>query len=228
MKFASKLIIAVALLSAGTAASASISDPVGDFLPTYAGPANPDVDILSGNVVFDGTNFYFSESANGAIGSTPNSLFVWAVNRGGGIARPAAAPPAGAGILWDAVVVMFPDGTLRVVTFPSSGPPTTTNLLGGTTVSGNSLSASLAALLLPSTGFAPADYTFSLWSRVRAASGVDGPNTEVADLLSGSGSITATSVPEPATWLSMLLGFTAIGLAFRRTDRRPGKLLPGT
>lgn len=219
MKFASKFIVATALLSAGTAASATIPDPTGDFLPTFTGPADPDVDITGANVLFDGTNFYFSESANGAIGSTPNSLFVWAVNRGNGIARPALSPPAGAGISWDAVVVMFPDGTLRIVTFPAAGPPTITNLLGGTTVSGANLSATLAALLLPSTGLAPADYTFSLWSRVRVNSAADGANTEVADLLAGSGSITAAAVPEPATWLSMLFGFSILGAYVRR--KRP-------
>ena len=218
MKVAAKLIVAIALACVGTASSATITDPTGDFLPSYTGPANPDVDIISANVLFDGTSFDLSASANGTIGSTPNSLFVWAVNRGSGIARPALAPPAGAGILWDAVVVMFPDGTLRVVTFPAAGPPTINNIIGGTTVSGNNLSATLAAMLLPSTGLAASDYTFSLWSRVRVSPAADGANTEVADLLAGSGSIRSTAVPEPATWLTMLLGFAAIGMAFRKTS----------
>jgi hypothetical protein len=220
MRLAFTFSTAVALLVSATAASAAIVDPAGDFLPTYTGPTNSDVDILSTNVGFDNTNFYLSATESGSIGSTANSLFVWAVDRGSGIARPALAPPAGASLLWDAVIVMFPDGTLRVVTFPTAGAPTITNMVGGTSVAGSSLSAVVAAALLPSTGFDPTDYTFSFWSRVRVTPGADGLNSEVADLLAGSGSIRAAAVPEPATWLTMLLGFGAAGAALRSRRKK--------
>ena len=200
------------------AAATQISDPTGDYLPSYTGPANGDLDLVSANVGFDGVSFSLGFTAAGDIGTTPNSLFVWAVNRGSGIARPAAAPPAAASLLWDAVVVMFPDGTLRVVTFPAAGPPSITNLLGGATVAGDSISGSFLASLLPSTGFAFEDYTFSAWSRVRVNAATDGSNSEVADLLAGSGSIQA--VPEPASWLMMLLGFGFVGWTMRNTRVR--------
>jgi len=207
-------------LGVSPAAATEISDGAGDFLASYTGPSSSDLDIIGASVTFDGLNFDFDVTAGGQIGTTPNSLFVWAINRGSGISRPVLAPPDGASLLWDAVVVMFPDGTLRVVTFPTAGPPSITNLVGGTTVLGNELSGTVLASLLPSTGLPASDYTFSLWSRVRVNPTADGLNSEVADLLTGSGAIRAAAVPEPSTWLMMLLGFGCIGGAMRRTNRR--------
>lgn len=210
-----KFIAAAVVLISSTAASASITDPLGDFLPTYTGPHDPNVDIVGADVAFDGSTFYFTTTTNGSVGTTPNSVYAWTLNRGSGIARPALASPAGGSLLWDAVVAMFPDGSLRVVTFSSSGGRTITNISGGTRVSGNSLSGSVPALMLPSTGFLADEYTFDLWSRVRLNPAVDGANSEVADLLAGSGDIHAAAVPEPAAWSMMLLGFAGIALAAR-------------
>ena len=215
MRTAFRTAFFLALLSSAGAASAAISDPVSDFLLTYNGSANGDVDIVSADVAFDGTAFTFSETLNGQPGTTANSLFVWAINRGNGIARPALAPPnIGSTLLWDAVVVMFPDGTLRVVTFPSIGAPTITQINGGTSVSGSILSALVPLALLPSTGFAATDYTFELWSRVRVNPLADGTTAEIADIAPNGGPIVA-AVPEPATWMTMLLGFGLIGGALR-------------
>ena len=220
MRLVLKVIGSAALLISASAHCAPISDPTSDFLLTYTGPTNGDVDIVSADVAFNGSAFSFSETMNGAIGTTPNALYVWAVNRGAGIARPALAPPAiGSTLLWDAVVVMFADGTLRVVTFPAAGAPTITNIAGGTTVAGNSLFGTVAASLLPSTGFAATAYTFELWSRARVNPLADGLTSEVADLAPGAGPIVA-AVPEPATWLTMLLGFGLIGSVMRRKARR--------
>lgn len=221
MRLVLKIIGSAALLISASAHSAAISDPTSDFLLTYTGPANADVDIVSADVAFSGSAFSFSETMNGAIGTTPNALYVWAVNRGAGIARPALAPPSiGSTLLWDAVVVMFGDGTLRVVTFPAAGAPTITNIVGGTNVASNSLSGTVAVSLLPSTGFAPTAYTFELWSRVRVSPLADGLTSEIADLAPTAGPIVA-AVPEPATWLTMLLGFGLIGSVMRRKARRP-------
>jgi hypothetical protein len=65
-------------------------------------------------------------------------------------------------------------------------------------------------------GLAPSDYAFGLWSRVRVDATRDGTTAEIADLLTGSGSIRA-AVPEPAAWMTMLLGFGFIGGLLRRT-----------
>lgn len=216
MRLVTKVLASAALLASATGASGQITDPTGDFLSTYTGPSNPDVDIVSAGVLFNGSSFAFSEATNGAVGTTPNSLFVWAINRGSGIARPAISPPTiGGSLLFDAAVVMFPDGTLRVVTFPAAGAPSVTNILGGTTVSGNGLSGLVPLSLLPSTGFTPLSYTFELWSRTRVNPLADGSTAEIADLAPGAGSIVATPVPEPASWAMMLLGFGFAGMVVR-------------
>jgi hypothetical protein len=209
---------ALALLASATAASATVIDPADDFLATYTGPQNGDVDILSADVTFDGTSFFLTSTQNGSIGSTAGSIFVWGVNRGSGTPRLTFGTPSiGAGILFDAVIVMFPDGTLRVVTIPLAGAPTFNVIIGGTDVTGDTLSASFSSSLLGSTGFAPQDYTFSLWSRTRVDPAFDGTNAEIADFLPTS--MVARTVPEPATWLSMLLGFGLLGTVMRRSRK---------
>lgn len=216
---------ALALLASATAASATVVDPADDFLSTYTGPLNGDVDILSGDVAFDGTSYFLTSTLNGSIGSTTGSIFVWGVNRGSGTARLTFGTPSlGADILFDAVIVMFPDGTLRVVTIPLAGAPTVNVIAGGTGVAGDTLSATVSLALLGSTGFAPEDYTFSFWSRTRVNPALDGTNAEIADFLPGS--MEARTVPEPATWLSMLLGFGLIGGVIRRTRRMKPLSIP--
>ena len=225
MRLLYRLASAFALLTSATAAPAAITDPAGDLLGTYTGPSNGDVDILSGDVAFDGTSYFLSTTMNGAVGTTTGSLFVWGVDRGSGAPRLTfGSPSVGAGVLFDAVIVMFPDGTLRVVTIPLAGAPTITQFAGGTVIDGDTMSATVSLALLGSMGFAPEDYTFGLWSRARVNPAMDGTNAEIADFLSGSGSINARAVPEPATWLTMLLGFGAAGAAIRKR-RKPGRPL---
>ena len=62
--------------------------------------------------------------------------------------------------------------------------------------------------MLPSTGFAPEDYTFLLWSRTQLAPGVQ-PQLGIADFAPDEGLLPL--VPEPSTWAMMLLGFGAVG-----------------
>jgi hypothetical protein len=119
--------------------------------------------------------------------------------------------------LFDAVIVMFPDGTLRVVTIPLAGAPTINVIAGGTDVAGDTLSATVSLALLGSMGFAPEDFAFSLWSRTRVNPALDGTNAEIADFLPSS--MVARTVPEPATWLSMLMGFGVIGSVMRRSRK---------
>ena len=215
MRLLFNILASAALFASAHIASAAITDPVGDFLPTYTGPTNSDLDIVSADVLFNGSAFAVSETTNGVIGTTPGSLFIWAINRGAGIDRPTLAPPSiGGSLLWDAVVVMFPDSTLRVVTFPAVGAPTLTAIAGGTTVVGNSLSATVPLSLLPSTGFSPTSYTFELWVRARVNPLIDGTTAEIADLAPTAGPIRA-AVPEPASWALMLLGFGFMGSIFR-------------
>ena len=222
MRIAFKLLGSAALLLSASAASADVIDPAGDLLPTYTGPVTGAMDIRSGDVAFDGTSFFVTATLGGNIGVTPGELYVWGINRGAGTPRidllkdPDIAP----NILFDAVLVLLPNGLLSVVTIPAAGAPTATNFAGGAVIAGDTISAMVPYALLTSTGFAPQDYTFGFWSRVRVTPGIDGTNNEIADFLQGSGMLTARAVPEPATWLTMLLGFGLIGGALRRNPRR--------
>ena len=221
MRILRNLTAALVSLTMATAAPATVTDPLDDFLATYTGPQNGGLDILSGDVAFDGTSYFLTSTQNGAIGTTPGSIFVWGINRGSGLPRLTfGSPSVGTGILFDAVVVMFPDGTLRVVTIPSVGAPTISAFADGTSIVDGTLSASVPLSLLSSMGFAPDDYSFSLWSRTRVNPALDGTNAEIADFLPNSGSIQARVVPEPATWLSMLLGFGIVGGVLRSSKRR--------
>src|SRR3954470_14745205 len=63
-------------------AEAAYIDPTGDFLSSYTGPHNGDLDVVNFDAQFDGTTFTFSSTSNAAIGTTPGGIFVWGVDRG--------------------------------------------------------------------------------------------------------------------------------------------------
>ncbi len=69
-------------LAAAPAVATPITDPAGDFLSSFAGPHNGDLDVLSAEALFDGVNFTFRSTENGPIGTTAEGLFVWGIDRG--------------------------------------------------------------------------------------------------------------------------------------------------
>ena len=206
---------AFAGLGLAGAAATTVADAAGDFLPTYTGPQNGDLDVLSITATFDGSNFTLGSVENGAIGTTAGSLFVWGINRGAGTARlTAGTPSVGIGVLFDAVAVFRPDGSGSVTTFPDVGAATTTTLAAGSvTVTGNSITGVVPLALLPSRGFGATSYAFNLWPRSGS-----GSNTQISDFAPNASSIVA-NVPEPATWALMIGGFGMTGAAMRRRVR---------
>lgn len=213
------LLVAAVMLTTALPVQATISDPAGDFLPSFTGAPLGEVDVVGAAVVRRATGWDFSVTANGPVGVTPGVLYVWGINRGAGTPRLSfGSPSIGGGVNFDAVFVMFNNGDARVAAFPAAGPPAITNLPGALSLSGNSISGFAPLALLPSRGFAPEDYTFSLWTRLRANPLVDGTNVEIADLL-GAGGFSA-SVPEPQSWALLLAGFAGVGMMARRQRRR--------
>ena len=144
-----------------------INDARGDFLASFAGPNNPDLDVVSAEVSFDGSDFVFESTSAGSIGMTPGALFVWGVDRGAGTAR---FGPLAPGVMFDLVVIVQPDGTSRVRDLVTN---TVTDLpAANVSFNGAELRARVPAKLLPSQGFAQAQYTANLWPRT----GLDSSN----------------------------------------------------
>jgi len=206
-----KLVLALLPAIAGSpAVAATVSDSTGDFLPSFAGTPSPDLDVTSFSVTFDGTNFLIGATLAGPIVPATNALYVVGVNTGTGI----NAPFGGIGepnVTFNQVLLV--NGATGVGTVGAT--PVTLSIFG------NAFSAIVPLALLPSTGAAPNAYGFNLWPRLGL-----GNNNQISDfapdnrLLSVNGLL--TPVPEPATWLSMLLGFALIGgvMRFRRARGR--------
>jgi hypothetical protein len=184
-----------------TAWATSSTDPVGDFLATYPGPHNADLDVILVDVLFDGVNFNLHAIMNGAIGTTPGAIYVWGVDRGAGtVGFPTMAP----GVIFDRVVVLNNNDT---------------SALAGVTVthSGNTIDAvvplSLAAMA--STGFTPENYTWNLWPRnPPAAAG----NLAITDFAPDNSNIRVTFVPEPSSLVLLVLGVLGVAGFRRRHD----------
>jgi hypothetical protein len=214
MKLVSMTAIAVlaAFSIAGSARAAS--DPAGDFLATFTGAHNANLDITSAEARFDGINFNLKLTLDGPVGLPAGQLYVWGINRGAGTARlnEVSDPDLDPAVKWDSLAVLTADGTLRVVVLPPAGPPAITAFAGGAVANGNTVTTVVPFSLLTSRGFAPTSYTFQLWSRLRANPAVDGPNTEIADF----GPRIFASIPEPASWAMMISGFVFTGIFARR------------
>jgi len=214
MTMARPLLFAALVMAAASAAQAQgITDPIGDFLPTYVGPKNGDVDVVSAFAGYDpGSNrFSFSGTFAGAIGTTPGAFYVWGLNRGVGSERfTAGSPSVGQGVLFDAVVFLRPDSTARVIRFVGTTNTFTELAAGTATISGNTISGSIDGSLLPSTGFTSANYTWNLWPRT------GGTNDTIADFAPNGSNVQVSAVPEPETYALFAAGLGMLGLARRR------------
>ena len=191
-------------LAASPAAAVAVTDPTGDFLASFVGPHNADLDVTNFSVVFDGTNFLLGGTLAGDILAADTPLYVIGVNTGTG----AIAPFGGIGepnvVFNQVVLIMGATGTGAVGATPVT-----------TSITGNAFSVIVPASLLPSTGFLPQQYGFNLWPRLGL-----GNNNQISDFAPQNALLSITPVPEPSTWAMMLLGFAGIGAAMRRRRRR--------
>ncbi|QMW24641.1 PEPxxWA-CTERM sorting domain-containing protein [Sandaracinobacteroides saxicola] len=120
-------------------------------------------------------------------------------------------PPLGAGVNFDAVVVVRGNGTGSVVTFGAGAPVNNPLPPEFITVSGSGVRVFVPFNLLPSTGFDIADYGYNLWPRY-----LSGSNTQIADFAPDDSTFTASAIPEPASWALMIAGFGLVGGTLRR------------
>lgn len=201
-------------ICATPAAAVSIMDPTDDFIPSYtAGPRFADLDVTGFSVNYDSMSQFFTLGATFAGNSDPQTagLYIFGVNTGTGIARPFASIGQ-PDVIFNQAIVIQKNGTGSVG--PNALDPT------GISIAGNMLTARVPLALLPSTGFGPTQYGFNLWPR----NGVGNVN-QITDFAPENATVSIGAVPEPATWLMMLVGFGGVGFSLRR---RIGKVVTGT
>lgn len=204
MKLRVKL-LELALLAAAlpfTQAGATVLDPANDFLASYTGPKNADLDVLSADVLFDGGNFILSATMNGAIGTTANTLYVFGFDKGGATNAPFTAI-GNPNVIFNAVVTV--NGTTGAVAGGGGA--------GTSTINGNSFTAVLPASLLSSTGLPLTDYLWNLWPRVNAASG--GGTQPIPDFAPNN-AMQHVGVPEPVSLSMFGMGLLGLGWGARR------------
>lgn len=190
-------------MTLATAPAFAFNDPANDFISTYAGLKNPDVDVLSASVAFDGTDYIFETTMAGNIGQSDGALYVWGFNRGAGTARFSPAIPGTEDILFDSVVIMRPDTTLTVNRIVGGG---STNFgIGTVSITGATMTARVAATELPTQGFALSDYTYNLWPRIGS-----GNNNQISDFAPDNTNAKVDVVPEPVTMTAMAVGLMAM------------------
>jgi hypothetical protein len=201
--------VLAAVAATAPSEAAAVTDPAGDFLPTYTGPKNGDLDVLSAEALLSGSNVILTATLNGNIGTTPGEVYVFGVNRGAG--QPLltfGAPSVGAGVNFDAVAVLTPGGASFVnLILPTAQGPIALN---DVTFSGSKFRAVVPLADLPTNGFAPSQYLYNLWPR----SGL-GVNTQISDFAPNASSFLA-SVPEPGAWALLIAGFALTGAVLRR------------
>jgi hypothetical protein len=206
------LALALVPLVIGTPAVAgTVPDPVNDFLPSYVGPDTGEFDVTSFTALFDPSADLFRLSATlaGAIDPETDGYYIIGVNTGAG----AIAPFASIGqpnVTFDQVVIVGGEGEAFIGS---------TDLAFD--IAGNAFTVWVPLSLLPSTGASPLDYGFNLWPRTEIET--PGNLEHISDFAPNNALLKATAVPEPATWLTMLLGFGLAGasLRFRRARSVP-------
>jgi PEP-CTERM motif len=205
----SKFRLAAALLPlmiGSPAVAATAFDATGDILPTFVGTATPDLDVTSFSVSFNSlTNtFLLGASFAGPIDSTLPGFYVIGVDTGAGAIRPFANINE-PNVVFDQVLLVQKNGSVTLGA----------NTLSATVV-GNLFTLSVPGNLFTSTGAAPGDFGFNIWPRIGL-----GNNNQITDfapdnaLLTANNALLTPAVPEPATWLMMILGFGIVGGAIR-------------
>jgi len=209
-----KFAVALLPIALGSPAlAATVSDPTNDFLPSFVGTASPDLDVTSFSVSLDpgATTFTLGAVLAGQINPALAGFYVIGVDTGAGAIRPFG----GIGepnVIFDQVIVVQKNGTATLGANPL-----------GVSMVGNQFILTVPAALLPSTGASLANYGFNIWPRF--GSTVTN-NSQISDfapnnaMLSVNGILAA--VPEPASWLMMLLGFGLVGGSIEFSRRKKG------
>ena len=71
----------LAFVSPKPCSAAAVTDPPNDFLPSYTGPHNGDLDVVAANVTLAESNFDFTATFNDVIAITRGVAYVFGINR---------------------------------------------------------------------------------------------------------------------------------------------------
>jgi hypothetical protein len=170
-------------VATGNAFAFRFNESVGQFYRDYTGPQRPAINALGADGSFSTsaqTITLIAKMAGPVFAGGPN-YYVWGFDRGTASTKAAPFP--------DEPVVKF-DAVLVVTADPANGTTLTgsINLLNGSAAQAvnpvllapDTIQVTFAASLLPSTGAAPAQYTWNLWPR----SGLGGtPAAQIASFI---------------------------------------------
>ncbi|HEX4167453.1 MAG TPA: PEP-CTERM sorting domain-containing protein [Bryobacteraceae bacterium] len=192
--------LALTLVGSVPGSAAAVTDPPNDFLSTFNGPHNGDLDVLAANVTLNGSNLDFTATLNGTVGETAGAVYVFGLDRGMG--TPKFANIGNPGVIFDSTFVISNTGTgtLKDLIAKTTAP------VSDVTLSGATISGVVPVSDLPSEGFSPNNYTFNLWPESGAA---NAGNTEISDFAPDNAMARVTATPEPAS--VSLFGMAAIG-----------------
>ena len=163
-----------------------VTDAANDFIPSFDGAHNADLDARSMEVSYTGGNTYvFNASVGANVGLTTGGVYVWGVNRGSGQARFGAIAT---GVLFDFVVIVKPGATSSVRDL-NSGVATELPA-SSVTITGSTIEVRVPASLMLPQGFAPSQFTSNFWPRTGLTS-----NTQIADFAPDNSNAPVRVVP---------------------------------
>jgi hypothetical protein len=148
-------------------------DSSNDFLTSYTGNKDADLDVVQVDVVIDPQDqtITFSGTMRGDIDKASQKLYVFGVDRGrGSVGRDlvfqgalGGQPKIGSGVLWDAAAVLTAGG--QALFFDALNPGFVPLPTVPVTINGDQISATLPLSLFSSQGSKFKEYTYNLWPR---------------------------------------------------------------
>jgi hypothetical protein len=212
---------AALVAAAGSSHAFGVSDPVGDFLPTYTGAHGGDLDVVGAFVTYNPVSDLVVLSGTCAAdnGTTPGAFYIFGIDRGAGTAQFAANGITG--VKFDSVVRFNQNGSVVVNRLPPIGTDTTTLAAGTAQSFGSTIIGVVSGSLLPSLGLAKADYTWNLWPRATfaAGGGLVGGFAAISDFAPNNSNVPTlevSAVPEPGTTVLLAGGLAVLALVARR------------